>query len=579
MRRFGWVLAGLLSTGMAAQGVTRYVSAASTNPVPPYTNWNTAALSIFSALFISTDGDVILVTNGWYSVTLTVTNAVTITSVNGQSATIANCVYLRGFFLQNTGAVVSGFTVINGRADHGGGAYVEAGVLRDCLFMNCMATNGSGGGVFVREAGRVENCIISNCWAAHGGGGLYNDGGTVEGLSLFNNTAESSGGGLYSSGGYLRNVLAWGNRSMYVAANGGGLFLGRATAECCTVVGNSAGYGGGVYNSGGCLRNSIIIGNSAALGPPNYNASAWGTNIIEYCCLPETPGGTGNITNDPMFVSYSGGNFRLSTNSPCREAGTNAAWMAGATDLDGNVRLIRDRVDMGAYEFQIAHVAPGGGHVPPFDTWSKAATNIHAAVNVISNHYMVLVTNGTYRAGAPLVISKPIYVCSVNGRDATAIDGAGTTRCILIDTNAHGAVLDGFTVTNGYSDDTYSGAGIYCAATATIANCTIANNRGAGYGGGVYAAGGVLRNCDIRNNSSFWGGGVFFKDSGALFDCVVQCNTSTYGGGGVQCWLGNGQIRNCLVVNNTATLEGAGGIDIYNGVWGVENCTDRKSVV
>jgi hypothetical protein len=55
-----------------------------------------------------------------------------------------------------------------------------------------------------------------------------------------------------------------------------------------------------------------------------------------------------------MFMNTNAGNYRLSQNSPCINAGLNQAWMDNASDLDGAHRRIDSFshiVDMGCYEY------------------------------------------------------------------------------------------------------------------------------------------------------------------------------------------------------------------------------------
>lgn len=72
--------------------------------------------------------------------------------------------------------------------------------------------------------------------------------------------------------------------------------------------------------------------------------------------------GLGNIDADPCFVDAGGGDFRLSSDSPCIDAGDNSEPNLGATDMDGHPRIIdgdcndAEVVDMGAYEFNYAYM-------------------------------------------------------------------------------------------------------------------------------------------------------------------------------------------------------------------------------
>ncbi|MBI2441734.1 MAG: VCBS repeat-containing protein, partial [Lentisphaerae bacterium] len=90
---------------------------------------------------------------------------------------------------------------------------------------------------------------------------------------------------------------------------------------------------------GGASSNFTIVSNGVIIFASN-------------CSTPSLNGfWPGNITNDPAFVNKDSGNYRLRTNSPCINQGVYSNWMDGTFDLDGNARIILNRVDMGAYEF------------------------------------------------------------------------------------------------------------------------------------------------------------------------------------------------------------------------------------
>jgi hypothetical protein len=106
-----------------------------------------------------------------------------------------------------------------------------------------------------------------------------------------------------------------------------------------------------MWKADGILMNSIIYDNTA---PTGNNYFIEGTGSFSYSCTTPDPaylGGTGNITNPPLFIDASDGNYRLRYDSPCRDSGTNMAAMFGAKDLDGKPRIVNRTVDMGAYEF------------------------------------------------------------------------------------------------------------------------------------------------------------------------------------------------------------------------------------
>jgi len=159
------------------------------------------------------------------------------------------------------------------------------------------------------------------------------------------------------------------------------------------------------------------------------------------------------------------------------------------------------------------HVSPLGTHTPPFDDWSKAATNIQLAVDAAAPYDVVLVSNGVYAGGSGwdgqafnrVAIMKPLTLRSLAGPAQTAIvgeRGAAPMRCVYLTNGA----IEGFTVSNGYARDYGHGGGIYAmlwgsAPRPVVSNCWIVCNIASNYGGGII--GGYVVDSLIASNISF----------------------------------------------------------------------------
>jgi hypothetical protein len=321
------------------QSPIHYVKVTSLDPISPYTNWATAAVNIQDAVDAASGGDVVLVTNGVYATggrkwfdsgtnLVTVTNPIVLLSVNGPTVTLVQgsqapgtnavrCVYLAA------NALLSGFTLTNGAG--GIGNYPD------------------GGGVYCQSSGAVvSNCVLTGNFARLGGGAFR---GTLVNSLLQQNAATQTGGGAYNAG--LINCLVISNSAGVGVSAGDGGGAGYGSLSNCTLVGNSAGRGGGVSFS--TANNCILYYN---FFKPGGSASNYVSSTLNFCSTTPLPaGGTGNITNDPVLLNVSAGDYHLQSNSPCINSGNNS-YVITATDFDGNLRIRGGTVDIGAYEYQ-----------------------------------------------------------------------------------------------------------------------------------------------------------------------------------------------------------------------------------
>jgi hypothetical protein len=256
----------------------------------------------------------------------------------------------------------------------------------------------------------------------------------------------------------------------------------------------------------------------------------------------------------------------------------------------------------GAVETNYYYVSTNApSSAPPFTSWETAATNIQDAVDQAQADFapttncIVTVSNGLYVLTNQISITKAITVQSFSGSALTVVDAnaASSTprRCFAITAPA---VLDGFTIRNGYTLGTSHtvgdpGGGVYMT-TGTVQNCLIVSNKSTYYGGGVYIGGGVLFKCQVMSNSVPGttrtgtgndpdGGGGIFCGAAQVIGCLIQGNSAytigapNSGGGGIL--LNGGLLALSAVQNNTMSVGwgGPGAFVTYYGGSVISNCT------
>ena len=260
-------------------------------------------------------------------------------------------------------AVLDGFTVRGGNANgnntirrSGGGLYNKSAspTLANCRFL-ANRTGDSGGGAFIRtSAPTLINCRFAGNQTADEGGGMYVDHAdpVLVNCVFSGNHAVDDGGGLYnslSSTPMLTNCSFSGNRA---DKNGGAIY-------------NS--------NSGLPIRNCLIQNNQQGSSTTATGASVWtlpGMDNFSNCLVQNITNGAsnGNLDGalDPLFVTpvdpatapTTVGDLRLQLCSPVINAGESSANPTNL-DLAGNDRVFNSGViDLGAYEYQGAQVAP-----------------------------------------------------------------------------------------------------------------------------------------------------------------------------------------------------------------------------
>jgi parallel beta-helix repeat protein len=516
------------------------------------------------------------------------------------SVVVSNCVLTGNIAAGDGGGAylgnLSGCTLAGNSAGIGGGA--ESSVLINCTLRGNSASGGGGGG---------DNCRLTNCRVTENsslGPGSANSGGGVDYSSLTNCTVTGNraraGGGAFSS--TLVNCIVYFN----TAAQGENYDSSCTLIFCCATP---------LYPGGGNIGVDPLLASASHLSEVSPCRGAGNLSFVsgldidgESWASPPAMGcdeiHVGAISG-PLTVGFLASStnvalgYQVSLTALIEGRTTSSAWDFGDGSAATNKPFIAHSwtspgdyiVSLRGYNesfpsgipatvtihvvSQPVHYVDSGNNNPlaPFNSWATAATNIQDAVDAATvPGALILVTNGLYASGARqlfgvmtnrVAVTKPLIVKSVNGPQVTLIQGQqapgstnngdGAIRCVYL---ANGAVIAGFTLTNGASrasgDDIYeqSGGAAFCeGASAVMSNCIVVGST-ATWGGGVSQ--GTMYDCTLgRNWSSQAGGGAF---QCGIIGCLLTNNSSGYLGGGSA----YSTLSNCIVNANVCGDEGGG---------------------
>ena len=337
----------------------------------PYDTWDKATTNLQTAADLYEEATVVV--RGELPVLNTRLVLDKKTFVYGEDGAVAPL--KRGVSIANAGVVVSNLTLkghwwgYNSSGAHGV-QLNAAGLLTHCTvtnFFTCFGNDAQditafdGGGVGIRAAGAVvRNCTIAGntCWG--NGCGIYIGANALVEKCLITGNRDNAGlstpagiGAYVAGGGTLRNCLVVKNGSNKYSVINTGVVVANGLMESCTVADNFA----GTMSDGkalkvswnGRVKNCIVCNNTNKNGTDTHLLDI-PSDGVTYTSVSPAISGKGNTTDAPVFVP---GTYKLADCSLV-DKGSKQAWMDGATDFYGTMRVLGEAVDMGASEYKPA---------------------------------------------------------------------------------------------------------------------------------------------------------------------------------------------------------------------------------
>jgi parallel beta-helix repeat protein len=499
-----------------------------------------------------------------------------------------------GEFVLNSGAVLSataGAPGDNGSLSGGGGGGSGVFILNAGNLQTVLIVAGGGGGAGNGFAGGPGGTGINGSNNSGGSGG-----GTNGGNGAMLATPASGGGGILGSGA-IAGIAGTGGTPAGGSVSGGGVTGTNGGQMAFGGGGSAAGGGSGGFNfngggggggySGGGGGVSSYGGGGGSINNGGYQVNTAGTNaaggevVIE--CLGVLACPSGNILYVNAAVASSGDGTSWGTAFKTLQEALTAAnfcpsvtqiWVAKGTYYPDEGGSFADNDRNAAFTMKNGVAIYGGFVGDEASDYDLSLRNFVTNETILSgdidkdntadadNAYHVIFNNFT--SGTPLTSS---------------------------------AVLDGFTITDGYaSTPNSSGAGMYNNyASPIVRHCTFTRNTivGISYGGGMYNANSSpqVSDCTFSGNignsptssGRIHGIGMYNNASSpTITNCAFTNNTANDGdhysyGGGIENENSSPVISGCIFTNHTTTF--GPGIFNRNSPLNISNCTFTNNQV
>ncbi|HZM02626.1 MAG TPA: choice-of-anchor Q domain-containing protein, partial [Candidatus Saccharimonadales bacterium] len=345
-------------------------------------------------------------------------------------------------------AILDGFILTGGSVSPAMFNINASPLIRNCVFTNNLTPSIYNLGLSADAQATITNCwfvnnsasgILNNSSAPAILGCSFGQNAAGEGAAIYNNSTNgataiircqfgtnsaSEGGAVYNTAGSFLSIRDSLFSQNSVSYQGGAISdYGSLGMTNCTVADNRAGSaGGGLWvASGGSLTvaNSIFWGNAVngsdtSTSLAQINGAA-GSALFSSLTTSMVEGSSYN----PLFVNEPGGDYHLNSDSPALDVASVASVPGDDLDLDGNPRVARSSVDLGAYEYQGAAAAPANISLLPQSADACASNTVLFTVAAPATNGFAYVWQEQSGAEFTTLSPNALYAISTSGGTGT----------------------------------------------------------------------------------------------------------------------------------------------------------------